>query len=253
MRQLPKSVFLALAGLVALTLSACSQAQASPLNLNFPEAPAASSSPTSSEAADLPIVSFIGDSITAGVGATSVNDRWSKLVSSHFGWIEDNHALSGTGYFASSDVLPEMRCEAAVCSNFGTVALSLAEQPHSITVIAGGFNDVSSYNANPDAVDKQITATIGALCDSTHGDDALIVIGPLSIQSDPTGALAAIDAQTERAADQCDATYISGAETWLLRSGYDSGDGIHPNNAGHAEIAAQVIEALENDGYKAAE
>lgn len=47
-------------------------------------------------------VAFLGDSFTAGSGATSRANRWTALVSQERGWLELNYGVGGTNYATGS-------------------------------------------------------------------------------------------------------------------------------------------------------
>ena len=62
-------------------------------------APTAAVTPTVTQPpAPKPTVAFIGDSYSAGMGATLMENRWTSVLSRDQGWTESNFARGGTGY-----------------------------------------------------------------------------------------------------------------------------------------------------------
>lgn len=87
--------------------------------------------------AEAPVALFIGDSYTAGSGASNTSTRWVSIVASELGWVAENRGVGGTGYAAGAGV---DRCGSVGCQNFTNVVAELDVQPDQI-IVSGGRND----------------------------------------------------------------------------------------------------------------
>ena len=85
--------------------------------------------------ASAPKAAFIGDSITAGHGASSEQTRWTSLVSQRMGWIEHNFGRGGTGYLATSS---REGCGLDFCPNYLGMLNDVVSSDPDIVVVAGG-------------------------------------------------------------------------------------------------------------------
>lgn len=182
-----------------------------------------------------PDVLFIGDSYTAGTGATSKAERWTTLVADQLDWFEFNHGYGGTGYVVTAG---RDGCGADYCPSYPEAIAAVTDVEPGIIVISGGRNDgerAPDYSA-------AITATIQAA--QTRWPEAQIVVTSPLWDDDPVPAwfpetiTAARDAATATGA-----TWVDLGQPLAGRTDFLVSDGVHPNDAGYAAIAAAFVAA----------
>jgi len=191
-------------------------------------------------ARDRPLAVFLGDSYTAGTGATTDSSRWSSLVAQERGWHELNFGLGGTGYATSAGV---NGCGQKYCPSYRESVKEIAQLQPDVVVVAGGQNDFATSESKPATVTRAIGATIEGLRKSLP-DAQIIVVGP----STPSGAgdtAVTMEAAVRRAAKGADATFISLLEPRpVIRGPMVLPDKVHVNDSGHAAIARRVLDGL---------
>lgn len=164
---------------------------------------------------------FIGDSITHGLYATDLSTRWPVQVAPRFG----SYAISA----GSGDVTQR------VIDKIGFIA---AYRANHVFLMIGG-NDVlfgvaqATYEANYTSIRNQLQANGSKIthCLATPRDDTNMTTLNTFISGFTSDTV--VDTFTP----------LKGAGTDLAAA-YDSGDGVHPNQAGHDLIATTVIASL---------
>ncbi len=182
---------------------------------------------------------FLGDSYTAGTGATAAAKRWSSLVAADQGWKEMNAGEGGTGYVATAS---ETACGRSFCDNYAGRVDSVVKESPDIVIVAGGQNDLTQFQRNADAVE----ANISKLFDDLHTKlptARLIAVGP-STTADLSSQVRGIDEAVRAAAEANGATYVSLIEPNVIDREWVTADGGHVNDDGHAAIAERVLAAL---------
>jgi len=199
------------------------------------------SSPTAAPTAAVPdtVALFLGDSATAGIGASKGAARWTSIVSAELGWRELNLGRRGTGYTASP---PADACGYSRCPSFLRMAARVADERPDVVVIAGGQNDTFIAHGNPDLERRAVEATFATM--RAGAPDALIVaVGPAPIWGAGETVLT-IDAAVQAAARSVCGVFLSLVDPPLLDPSYLAEDGLHLGDAGHAAIAERVLAAL---------
>jgi lysophospholipase L1-like esterase len=197
----------------------------------------------------VPLAAFLGDSYTSGVGASSGNLRWSSLVSRELGAYEGNYALGGTGYLAGTEVTPSLRCEESACPTLPDRVATLAPQPAAVVFVAGGINDLALFPGKEEAFTRAVNATLDGICTTYPKAGAIVVLTPFGRVAEPTTEALQEDEIVAAASDERSFITISGVDQWFV--GHPellTADGGHPNDAGHARIAQNVLAALQKDG-----
>jgi len=192
--------------------------------------PVASASPTSSSptssAPALPVVAFLGDTYTAGDGATSQALRWSSIVCADFGWAEKNFSFGGTGYSTGG---PSPRGTPYTAR----VAALVAKAP-SIVIVAGGSADIESTNG-PTAIKAGVTATFTALR-AALPNATIIAESPLWSSTKPPATLALVATDVKAAVAAVHGRYLDIGQP-LVGVPAIIGPRALPNDAGHAALA----------------
>jgi lysophospholipase L1-like esterase len=200
-------------------------------------APSATDVPPSAPATDVaPRIAFLGDSLTAGVGAPPERG-YAWQTAERLGWpIAVVEGVSGSGFLAPGAGLPMPARVAAV----------VAADPD-VVVVAGGTNDAFQGYAPADVG----AAAAGLLTElrAARPDATILVLGPFpttfeaATASDPTSD--AVRAAAEAAeADFVDArslvaSAVTDPDQW---DRYISADGLHPNELGYG-VMADVLAA----------
>lgn len=186
---------------------------------------------------------FIGDSYTAGAGADAPAKRWSTLVAGAEGWLEVNDARGGTGYLQTAEQ-GQGACGLAVCPNYAQMISAVAKAKPDIVVVSGGRNDVVLEDGRVhDAIDAFYPALRKALPKST-----IYVVAPVWDYTAPPSELERIQSYVRSAAAKVGAAYLEIGEPLDGHADWTVADHVHPNDQGHAAIAAAVEKALRKSG-----
>lgn len=198
--------------------------------------------PTTTAAFVAPTAVFLGDSYTQAGGLPEAQ-RWPTIVAQKLGWRAVNLGRGGTGYLGDglTGAIARIGCGRDHCPSYqGMIPAAAAENP-AIIVVSGGRNDrhywrdpiwalgvIGFYQQLREAApDADIYAT------SPIWDDDLV----------PPEAIFA-KAIVRVAVEDIGGTYIDLREPLARRPDLIDRDGVHPNAAGHAAIAAAFIAAV---------
>ncbi|WP_010205613.1 SGNH/GDSL hydrolase family protein [Salinibacterium sp. PAMC 21357] len=182
---------------------------------------------------DGPRVAFYGDSYTRGTGATDPSLRWSTVLSGQHGWSEFNPSVSGLGFMRNRTLFGEGDLP----------GLIIADDPD-VVIVSLGLNDNFTFDAYSDELPGQILSDFERLSLGLP-NTRLIVVEPFWYKTERPASVDVIISWVRDAALAVDADYISGASYWLsAHPEWISNDNLHPNDAGHAVIAAQMDRAL---------
>ncbi len=182
-----------------------------------------------------PTVAFLGDGPTAGAGATGPAARWTSLVSSQQGWVEVNHGVAGTGY-AAEGAFPDQRPYTA------RVAEVVAGGPD-VVVVSGGRNDDTSSNDYADSV-GQVFSELRQGLPRAH----LIAVSPLWDDDEPPEGLDELGRVVRSQVENVGGTYLEVGQPLQSSPQLVGADGVQPDDAGHAAVAAAVQEAMAEAG-----
>lgn len=199
-----------------LTTSACAAAGATQSVVRVCQ------EPSTSVPVPVPVALFIGDSYSVGLGASTPTDRWTTLVAGQLGWTEENKALSSTGYTATrgGPAYPQVLTEPV-------------SQVPDIVVISGGRNDIG--------VDlTRFRAAVESTLVTAHSrwpQAKVVVTDPLWDSGPLPQALLTLSAIVSEVVGEQNATWLDLHQPLLGNPGLVAGDGVHPNDLGHAAIA----------------
>ncbi|MEL4320054.1 SGNH/GDSL hydrolase family protein [Leifsonia sp. YIM 134122] len=206
------------------------------------DAPTATSTPTPAPAptpaVQRPVVAFYGDSITHGEGASVSGNRWSTLVSRAHDWIEVNPSIGGLGFVTNRTRDP-----------IDIVDTIVAARPD-IVISTMGLNDNSAIAAPGAAAAVHAAIRADFRRFATELPDArIIIVDPFWYRDERPASVAQISAWVKEEAAAIGADYIPGASHWMDgRPELRGADGLHPNDAGYAMIAAKMNAALAKLG-----
>lgn len=182
------------------------------------------------------IAAFYGDSYTRGTGATAPERRWSTIVCDERGWYEFNPSVDGLGFVNNRGLALEGDLIDQIVAH---------EPPPDIVVVTMGLNDNFSMPARADEIEAAIDADLERLR-AELPDARMVVVEPFWYQDDRPDSVEQIIGWVEAAAERVGADYIAGASRWLEgHPEWMSGDVIHPNDEGYAQIAERMDAELE--------
>lgn len=181
-----------------------------------------------------PVALLLGDSYSADVGASAPENGYASIVARELGWDMTVLSAPGGGYS-----LPGVNGQSIVQMYEATDVATL--QPD-VVIIQSGYNDTSAQDEDVRAAIRQIQSDITA----TLPDVPVVVVGQFwPGEATPSSSARAATIQS----------YWSGRSNVLLLdpiaegwSAFATTDDRHPDDAGHALIAAQIIAAMRADG-----
>jgi lysophospholipase L1-like esterase len=178
---------------------------------------------------------FVGDSYTAGTGATDASTSFPALVSDRMGWTLVNLGRGGTSYLATSDIAG---CGLDYCPNYVEMILAVVAANPDIVVVSGGRNDTMGTEVAAQ-IDRFYTELRTAL-----PDVQIIATSPLGDDDPAPTSLTSMGATIETAATKAGGTYIDLGQPLAGRTELITEDGVHPNDDGHAAIADRLVPLL---------
>jgi lysophospholipase L1-like esterase len=222
----------------ALLLAGCAPAPDEPAsegpNEGFGIVPDVEPTVTDPEA---PLVAFYGDSYTLGTGASGTDKRWSTIICAERGWNGFNPSVNGLGFV--NNRRPDVDLPAQI--------LALDPAPD-IVFVTMGLNDNFSYDNAADSIHETIDADLAHLRDGLP-NARFIVVEPFWYTDVRPDSLGVIIGWVHDAADAIGADWIPDASHWIEHHPeWMASDGLHPNDAGYAEMAKQMDAALTEVG-----
>lgn len=217
----------------ALAMRPASVSNASELNASA--ANEASAVEIAREASAPLVAVFIGDSYAVGTGASGKPNRWSTLVARSQNWQEVNFAVGGTGYANHNEASGKLA--------YYEQAQKIGEA--AVVVVSGGRNDAQLYRDNPAAVTEHVQDTFAKIRAAAPGA-RLIVLAPWTDDDQPEAGMTELAAVIQDAATSAGVEYLDTGQPLLGRPDFVAADGVHPNDAGYAALAAAVEAALAN-------
>lgn len=182
-------------------------------------------------------VAFYGDSYTRGTGASVEENRWSTILSEQRGWSEFNPSVSGLGFARNRTIFGE-----------GDVpSIIIADDPD-VVIVTMGLNDNFTFDTQADEIHTQIFSDFTRLA-AVLPDARLVVVEPFWYKAERPASVDVIISWVHEAAIAVGADYIPEASYWLTgHPEWMADDNLHPNDAGHAAIAAEMDQALRTLG-----
>ena len=182
-------------------------------------------------------VAFYGDSYTLGTGASDPSERWSTVISEQRDWSEFNPSVNGLGFVNNRTAFGD-----------GDVPSQIIDDDPDIVFVTMGLNDNFSYDFAADRIEGQISDDITRLAEELP-DARMIVVEPFWYTDDRPASVDAIIGWVDDAAQEVDADYVAGASRWIEgHPEWMAADGLHPNDAGYAEMARRMDSELEQLG-----
>ena len=212
-------VVVAFSGIVGWQIGSRSEApQAAPPPVSIPDS--------------VPVVAFLGDSYSKGIGASSNGQRWTTLVSAAMGWSELNLAEGGSG--CTTSYLGQK-------TDYGMKLDVLAAAQPDVVVVSGGRND---YEAGTASVTGAVASSLFAAIKAAAPNTEVIVTSPIWDSTKPPADFATLIDGVKAATASAEARYLDIGEPLADHPDMIDPDGLHPNDAGHRTIAGAVIDVM---------
>ncbi|CCH90113.1 conserved protein of unknown function; putative Esterase domain [Modestobacter italicus] len=177
---------------------------------------------------------FLGDSYTVGVGGTGYVAR----TAAELGWVAYAQGESGTGYRNPSTTPGQ--------TVFGDRIAGVVAADPDVVVVQGSTNDVGERPRLVQAAATDLYAALHTALPAAR----LVVLGPLSPPDVDAGAVLALRDALAAAASAAGLPYIDPvAGGWLTPPDGLFADGLHPNDAGYAQLSDDLAAALHRLGY----
>jgi lysophospholipase L1-like esterase len=203
----------------------CSQSWSSASHSTAPHTTA----PQSTVAA--PVVAFLGDDWTAGIGASAKAKRFTTRVCAQLQVTERNFGIDGAGYAKSGAGGDDYRSQ---------VAKIVAADP-AIVVVSGGRND---YSDDADTTAAAVHALFAQLHEKLP-NAKLVAIAPFWGDSDLPPEMIALSDAVHSGVTDAGGTYLDIADPVHGHPEYMADDA-DPDNAGYAAIAAALEPELSS-------
>lgn len=191
---------------------------------------------------DQPAVLIIGDSFAEGIGASKPDAGWARTAAEALSWRATIDAVGGTGF--TKGRASDGRTGLTFGARIEAHAASGAD--YDVIVFQGGLNDFLAPHR------EETVATIQAVeaARERWPDAAIVVFGPVEPLGLGVERSANLDAIRE-GAEEAGATFVDPAvpAPWINERNsvrFDSGDGLHLNDAGYAFIAARFASVIES-------
>jgi len=173
------------------------------------------------------VVAFYGDSYTLGTGASDPRNRWSTVICAARGWVEFNPSVNGLGFVTNR-------------GRGGDLPALIVEQDPDLVFVTMGLNDNFSYDVAGTGIRDQIEADFEYLT-AALPDARFVVVEPFWYTDDRPDSVEVIIAWVRDAAARFGADWIGGASHWIEgHPEWMAVDGLHPNDAGYAEMARRM-------------
>ena len=184
---------------------------------------------------DAPVVAFYGDSYTLGTGASEPANRWSSVICAARGWTEYNPSVNGLGFVNNR-------------GRGGDLPALVVAQAPDIVFVTMGLNDNFSYGVAGSRIRDQIEADFQYLTTALP-DARFVVVEPFWYTDDRPDSVEVIISWVHDAAARFGADWVGGASHWIEgHPEWMADDGLHPNDAGYAEMARRMDAELASLG-----
>lgn len=197
---------------------------------------------------ELPVAAFIGDSYTAGAGATDASQGWVTGAGRLSGWQVRNFGRGGTGYGSSVEGdTARVACGMDRCPSYVEMIPEVVKANPAIVVVSGGRNEAGI----PAKAEAAKIADFYAKLRAALPDAKIVAVSPLWDDAPKPAAIDYIASAVQGEAASVNAAYLDIGQPLAGMPGMMAADGTHPNDAGHAAIRTAFVQAAEKAGLLA--
>jgi len=197
---------------------------------------AAANATSTSSAASVHDVLFVGASYTAGLGASPATEGYAYVVGREPGWQTQVNGVSGTGFLNPGPNGGQ---------TFADRVAHLPTRPHpDLVVFQGGRNDVNY----PAAQLRAAAISTADLTRKRYPGAQIVFLGPIPAHVPAPPDQIAVATTLRSAAGACKAIFIDPIEQGWITPGNEEGFAghvpAHPDNNGYAYIAKRLLTDL---------
>jgi acyl-CoA thioesterase-1 len=201
--------------------------------------------PSPTQAKAVKVVVF-GDSYAAGTGATPMEQGWVERLRLIQPWHITNLARGGTGYATAVDDpdTAQKACGAGYCPSYVEMIPQALKAAPDIVIVNGGRNDVTVDTEAEDAAVRGFYAKLRTALPKAR----IVAFNALWDNTAAPASLATVSAATKEYVQAVNGTYLDTGQPLAGKPNLIAGDGVHPDNEGHAAILKANFAALEKAG-----
>lgn len=186
-----------------------------------------------------PVVAFLGDSYTVGVGSSGPSKTWSARIAKQAEWTERNFGQGGTGYVTDAG---KEACGQGSCPRYSGQVDELVDVKPDIVVISGGVNDLWAKSGTFDRGAARVFNAVR----KRLPDVKIVAISPVYYSSPVPGAFKSMSASIERHTEAVGGIYVDIGQPLVGGSSVLAADDVHPNDRGHRLLADSTVTALRD-------
>ncbi len=194
---------------------------------------------------NLPNVMVLGDSISEGANASYPTESWPNKVARQMGFNQINVSRSGDQWLAANGNSPPLNAPGMV----NKIADILTAAPNLVIIMAGTNDERGDTNTlgNPVTVASYQSTLITNINTLIKNNIGVVLVAP-PFNTDISAVKAqAYNLAARTAAASTSISYVDAYNVMLAATASAStllSDSVHPNTAGHAVIAAAVVQQL---------
>jgi len=199
----------------------------------------ANPSPGTSTGILSPHVVFLGASITSGCCTKHV-PGWAIQTSNQLSWTITNLAKRGTGYSHGNSYGP---CSDGSCRSILAMAVRAVTMHPDAVVVSGGRNDCQLAISDPSRVQSAVNQTFDSLRSGLPHTPIIAMSVIYNEKRTIPECYSRLNSWISAAAARNHVAFVPGVTTWLAgHRDYLNKDDVHPNDAGHTEIARRFVQ-----------
>lgn len=189
-----------------------------------------------------PVVAFIGDSYTTGVGGTG--GGFVSLFSKSEPWQVENLGVGGTGYAASLGANPGSMnaCGREICLGYIDRIEEAVALDADVVVVSGGRNESKVPSAaQAVTVDKFYKKLRTELPDSK-----IVAFNPVWDSAKPPASVISMAGMVRSSVESVGGSFVDIGQPLQGRPDFVSKDGAHPNDKGYEALYYSMRDALRS-------
>lgn len=186
----------------------------------------------------------IGDTYSAGAGATEANVGFVFQLARSESWNLTNLARGGTGYLASLSGIARQACGLDYCPSYPEMIADAVAATPEIVLVAGGRNDAAKDPTEESAAIKDFYQQLRTSLPQAK----IVALSPLWDSTEPPETLSEIAGAVRASVESVGGSYLDIGQPLQGRRALLAADGVHPNDAGHTALFEAVHAALQTAG-----
>ena len=170
-------------------------------------------------------------------------NRWTSVLSRDLGWTESNFARGGTGYVTTVGRNAQAACGLDYCESYLEMVPQIIAAKPDVVIVSGGRNDGSMSRpvaANVESVFAELRKGLP--------DAQIIAVNPIWADGERPAGAAVFGQAVGDAATAAGGKFVDIGQPHQGKPDLIAEDALHPNDAGHAELAAVTAATLKAAG-----